>query len=359
MAEAVAVAVPTSMLSSRARKAASAEFDLIVESTLVETPDSRTLLLRPTGDDVVRPFRAGQYLQIAVDINGQTHRRSYSVSGAEGAALQISVKAVVGGTLSHHLVHQASPGDRLRAKGPTGRFVLPNEIPDGTLCFLAAGSGITPIVSMISTILSREPSRPLRLIYATRNEPATMFAESLREMAARHASFELVEVHSQPSTEWLGESGRLTAERATALLRPDADSLVYLCGPADLMTSTRDMLITKGTRSDLIVTESYIRKDHQPPAEPASSKTRPKITWLGSGISDYQRPGETLLAASQRVDADVPYICESGECGSCRVKIIDGTVAHEPDTCLSPAEEQAGYALACSSYAIDDVALEA
>lgn len=358
------------LVSRAARRNATEAMTLAVDSVVWETEQCRTLKLRPLVSAPVRPFKAGQYLQVAVEIGGEVHRRSYSISAAEGKALQITVKAVGGGLVSRHLVEAAKPGDTLEVKGPAGRFVLPDNDRGGPLCFLAAGSGITPIHSMITTALAVDAERTITLVYANRAAEETIFAAALDELAAMHPRVQIVHVHSRPGASWTGLRGRLDAERAVDLLAPASNAEVFLCGPGDLIEGVSQALQRRGVPEDRIHSESYVRKVHRTPAVDTSSSVSvaagaesegdgPRITWKRSDVAGWQHQGETLLAASQRVHADVAYICESGECGSCLVQVVSGDVAHDEGTCLTEADREGGYVLACSSYARTDVVLDA
>jgi ferredoxin-NADP reductase len=350
---------PVAAITRSARRTTTLSTDLEVQTVITETHRSRTLVLRPVGGGRLKAFRAGQYLHISLDIAGEEHSRSYSISSREGQDLQLTVKAVDGGLVSQHLVHHVGPGDVFSAKGPAGRFVLPESENDSPLCFLAAGSGITPIFSMISTALAAEPKRQIRLVYSNRDSQDTIFADALRELASVHSGFEIIEVHSRPGAGWNGHRGRLTGERAVDLLEPTETAHVFLCGPPELMQETCRVLQERGIAADRIHKEVFARRTHEAPPDASAASDEPRVTWTQSGILDRQRPGETLLTASQRVNANVAYICESGECGSCMVKVLSGEVVHEPDTCLTAEQTRAGYVLACSSYARNDVTLEA
>jgi ferredoxin len=126
------------------------------------------------------------------------------------------------------------------------------------------------------------------------------------------------------------------------------------------MTQTRSQLLATGIAADHVHTEAFTKTDRASRATPEpGDHSAPSVQWLTSGVDDVQRPGETLLAASNRAGADVPFICESGECGTCLVKVLSGTVTTEPDTCLTEEEAANGFVLACSSYAHDAVVLDA
>ena len=342
-----------------ASEAGAAAFDVEIEEVIVETPSSRTLVLCPVENGKAVSFRAGQYLQVAVTIDGRAHSRTYSISGAQDGGLQITVKAVDDGHVSGYLCRELEAGDRLTVRGPAGRFVLPADDPDAALCFLAVGSGITPIFSMITTALTEDPARRIRLVYGNRNTRETIFGQQLRELSARHTGLEVVEVHSRPAADWTGQVGRLTATRAVDLLDPAVTDRLFLCGPPELMALTQDALQDRGIASERVHSESFQRKSTVAAAPAlAQESAAPRVVWKRSEIADTQRPGETLLAASQRVDADVSYICESGECGTCKVRVLSGETIHEPDSCLTTEEAEAGFVLACSSYAVDDVTLD-
>ncbi|GGO94365.1 hypothetical protein GCM10011584_35230 [Nocardioides phosphati] len=343
-----------SLISKPVRASASSPaFDVLVAEVVRETADCVTLLLEPSSR--IPAFRAGQYLKLATSVDGDVHTRAYSISGRESAGLQVTVKAVTNGSVSQHLCRDLQAGDTLTATGPHGTFVLPDDDAE-PLAFLAVGSGITPILSMISTALEENPDRGIRLVYGNRGPDDIIFGALLAGLEVDHPGFSVVHVLTKPKRGWQGERGRLTGERAARFLAPRAATHVYLCGPEELVDATVRSLLDVGVQASRVHRERFTPRTREI-ADQVNGEHA--VQWVRSGITDTQQAGESLLDAANRVDANVPFICEAGECGECKIRVLKGEVLHEADTCLSPTEVEAGLALACSSYAVTDLEVDA
>lgn len=316
-----------------------------------ETPSAITLMLEPEdGRRIV--IRAGQYLTHCFNINGVLLKRAYSLSAGEGGALTCTIKLIPGGVVSRHVAQQLRVGDHYSLIGPSGDFVL-DPASTRPLAFLAAGSGITPVISLLETALAQSAERKVRLVYASRNEVEIIFRERLEELAARHPNFHVTHVLSQPSSAWNGERDRLNGERAATLLNAgDAD--VYLCGPTDLMEAVDKTLRARGVPAAHIRRERFLAAPQSPTARPTTPQT---IEFRVSGKTVTQQPGESILEAGLRENVALPFSCTVGGCGHCKVQVLEGdSLLNEPN-CLSAEERAAGYTLACSAYATSRIAI--
>lgn len=317
-----------------------------------ETADALTLVLEPE-DGVMPAFRAGQYFTHCFEIDGQVQRRAYSLSVPEGGGLACTIKLIPDGWVSSHIHEALQVGSRYRLIGPTGDFVL-DEGEAGPLRFLAGGSGITPVISLIETALARQPQRDIRLVYASRSEADIIFAERLRELAGRHPSLQVLHVLSQPQAGWSGERGRLDAARITALLG-SGDAMYYLCGPSGLMEAAEAALRAAGVGAARIRHERFLAapKTQSRPTEPQ------EILFKQSGRVVTQRPGESILEAGLREGLPLQFSCMVGGCAHCKIQVLEGEVALNEPNCLSPEERAAGYTLACSACATGPLAVAA
>jgi ring-1,2-phenylacetyl-CoA epoxidase subunit PaaE len=317
-----------------------------------ETADTLTLVLEPE-DGVAPAFRAGQYFTHCFEIDGQVVRRAYSLCVPEGGGLACTIKLVPGGWVSSHVHEALQVGSRYRLLGPTGDFVL-DEADTGPLRFLAGGSGITPVISLIETALARDPRRDIRLVYASRSEAEIIFRERLHELAARHPSLGIVHVLSQPGSGWSGERGRLDAARIAALLGAD-DAGYYLCGPAGLMDAAATALRAAGVDAARIRQERFLAAPKL-----AERPTQPQeILFKQSGRVVTQRPGESILEAGLREGLPLPFSCMVGGCAHCKLRVLEGEVALSEPNCLSPEERAAGFTLACSACATGPLSVAA
>ncbi|PPE73826.1 hypothetical protein C3942_10490 [Solimonas fluminis] len=317
-----------------------------------ETADTLTLVLEPE-DGVVPDFRAGQYFTHCFEIDGQVVRRAYSLCAPEGGGLACTIKLVPGGWVSSHVHEALQVGSRYRLLGPTGDFLL--EEGSGPLRFLAGGSGITPVISLVETALARDPRRDIRLVYASRSEADIIFAERLRELAQAHPALRLVHVLSQPAAGWTGERGRLDGARIAALLGTDAAAMFYLCGPAGLMEAAESVLRQAGVPAARVRHERFLAAPRlaERPTEPQ------EILFKQSGRVVTQRPGESILEAGLREGLALPFSCMVGGCAHCKLQVLEGEVALSEPNCLSPEERAAGFTLACSACATGPLSVAA
>lgn len=318
-----------------------------------ETPTAVTVLVEPEdGRRIV--FRAGQYLTHCFTVDGAVVKRAYSLSAAEGGALAFTVKSLSGGVASMHVSQRLGVGDRYTIAGPSGDFVL-DPASRRPLVFLAAGSGITPVISLLETALALDASRQVRLLYASRSQDEIIFHERLEALARRHPGVQIVHVLSQPAAGWSGESGRLSGERVAALLGV-GDNDYYLCGPLALMDAAEKALRAGGVAAAQIRRERFL-------AAPKTSASKPiavqEIIFKRSNRSVQQQVGETILEAALREGVALPFSCTVGGCASCKVHVLEGEVALNEPNCLAADEKAQGYTLACSAYAASRITIDA
>lgn len=314
-----------------------------------ETPSAITLLLEPEdGRRIV--IRAGQYLTHCFNINGTLFKRAYSLSTSESGALACTIKLIPGGVVSRHVAQQLRIGDHYSLIGPSGDFVL-DPASTRPLAFLAAGSGITPVISLLETALTQNAERSVRLVYASRNESEIIFRERLDDLAKRHPNLQITHVLSQPNTAWFGERGRLNGERAANFLDA-AGADVYLCGPVPLMDAVEQALRARSVDAAHIRRERFLAAAQPQTARP---DTPQQIEFRVSGKTITQQPGETILEAGLREHVALPFSCTVGGCGHCKVQVLEGDIALNEPNCLSPEERAAGYTLACSAFATSRV----
>lgn len=316
-----------------------------------ETPSAITVLLEPEdGRRII--IRAGQYLTHCFNINGTPYKRAYSLSTSESGALACTIKLIPGGIVSRFVAQQLRIGDHYSLIGPSGDFVL-DPASTRPLAFLAAGSGITPVISLLETALTQNAERSIRLVYASRNEAEIIFRERLDELAQRHPNLRITHVLSQPGPAWSGERGRLSGERAAALLAAqDAD--IYLCGPVGLMDAVESALRKQGVPASHIRRERFLAASQPQTARPTAPQ---QIEFRRSGKTVTQKPGETILEAGLREHVALPFSCTVGGCGHCKVQVLEGDAALNEPNCLSPQERAAGYTLACSAFATSRIVI--
>jgi ferredoxin-NADP reductase len=323
-----------------------------------ETADAVTLVLEPVehaGGAPVR-FAPGQFFTLHVRIDGETHKRAYSASSSplETDAVAVTVKRVQGGRVSTYLVERAREGDAIDVLGPSGSFTpLPSAAPR-SLVLVAGGSGITPVASIVRTVLETEPGTRLALVYGNRAREDVIFADPLEALANRHGSrLEVRHVLERPPPDWTGGAGLLDAaalnRELDALRTPlDAGAEYFLCGPAPMMAAARACLEGRGVAPARIHEERFVSAHASPAA--AEAGPQPVTVRLRGKTHDLiVLPGRTLLEAALDAGVDVPFSCSVGGCGTCLVHLADGQVAMDEPNCLSPRERAEGMVLACAS----------
>jgi ferredoxin-NADP reductase len=318
-----------------------------------ETADAVTVTLEPE-DGKPLHFRAGQYLTHLFTIDGETLKRAYSLSSAEGQAPSFTAKMVENGRVSAHLQTRLRPGERYSVLGPSGEFILGHGAHP--LLFVAGGSGITPVISLIETALAAQPERVVRLLYASRSEDDIIFRARLAALAQRHASLSVTHVLSRPGPAWRGERDRLDLVRVASLLAPPPESEAYLCGPTGLMDAAVAGLVAAAVPAARIRRERFL-------AAPRASAARPSapqpIEFRRSGRTVMQNLGESILECGLREGIALDFSCTVGGCGSCKLHVVSGHFALNEPNCLSSEERATGHTLACSSYALEPLVIDA
>ena len=309
-------------------------------------------------------FEPGQSLTLRRYVDGQEHRRSYSICAAAGERPRIGVREIPDGMFSSWLVHEVRPGTEIEVQTPTGSFCPdPSVLEGGRHLCVAAGSGITPIISIAGTALRHADSR-VTLLYGNRTSSSVMFAEELGDLKNRHGPrFQLVHVLSREPRDVELFSGRLDADRlrrlVDVLVPIEAVDHVWLCGPFAMVTSAREVLAALGVPPERVHVELFY-VDEPPPelhreAPPLTGETS-DVTVVLDGLSatapmSRDRP---ILDSAQAVRGDLPFACKGGVCGTCRAQVRDGEVDLRRNYALEQAEVDAGFVLTCQSYPVSD-----
>ena len=303
-------------------------------------------------------FRAGQSLTLRRVLDGRDERRSYSICAPAGERPRIGVREVPGGLFSRWLVHEVSAGDVVEVSTPTGSFTPAAAAPGGRHVLVAAGSGITPVLSIAATVL-RDAGSSVTLVYGNRRTTSVMFAEELADLKDAYGSrFELVHVLSREPREVELLSGRLDAERLRRILLalvplPAVDGF-WLCGPYELVVAARGVLADLGVDADRVHAELF--HVDEPPApvvhrDVEMSGPSSEVTVVLDGRSTtLTLPRDVpLLDSAQRVRADLPFACKGGVCGTCRAKVSSGEVDMRRNYALEADEVAKGFVLTCQS----------
>ncbi|MGH3915624.1 MAG: 1,2-phenylacetyl-CoA epoxidase subunit PaaE [Pseudonocardiaceae bacterium] len=301
-------------------------------------------------------FRAGQY----VTLRRGEERRCYSICAAEGASLRIGVRRVAAGSFSEWLVDRVAAGDQIEVGAPTGRFTC-ELTADTRHVMIAAGSGITPVLSLMSTVLAAEPSSAVTLLYGNRRSETVMFLEELADLKNAYGPrLQLVHVLSREPLETEILHGRLDAVRLhtllTALVPIDEVDHWWLCGPLGMTADARAVLTELGIPAGRVHRELFYVEDLPPAPVRPQKRINDGVTAtviLEGRTTTLHLPRDIpVLDAAQRVRTDLPFACKGGVCGSCRAKLTAGEVRMRRNFALEPQEVAAGYILTCQSLPV-------
>jgi ring-1,2-phenylacetyl-CoA epoxidase subunit PaaE len=312
-------------------------------------------------------FLAGQHLTVrrVDETTGEDVRRSYSICSTPAelerrGRLRIGVKEIPGGAFSEFAAHVLRPGETVEVMPPLGHFTS-EFMPTRTRRYgaIAAGSGITPVLALITTALETEPESSFTLLYGNRYARSVMFAEELADLKDRFpARLHVVHVLSREPQEAELLSGRLDARRLARLF----DTLVpaeridewFLCGPYGMVVDARGVLADRGVPDVAVHTELFHVEAGPPPprrTSPGAGGGRAEVTVMLDGRASTFRMDldERVLDAALKVRGELPYACKGGVCSTCRAKLVEGEVSMARNFALEPDELAAGYVLTCQS----------
>ncbi|MPY34223.1 phenylacetate-CoA oxygenase/reductase subunit PaaK [Streptomyces adustus] len=311
-------------------------------------------------------FAPGQSLTVRREIDGRDERRSYSICSPAGSVPRIGVRVVPGGLFSSWLVREVRPGDTVEVMTPTGAFT-PDLTEPGHHVLVAAGSGITPMVSIAESVLAADSRSRVTLFYGNRRTGSVMFADELADLKDLYPSrFQLAHVLSREPREAEVLSGRLDADRLRALVGALVDVQSadhwWLCGPHGMVRDAQAVLADLGVPGERVHQELFYADD-EPVREvrhdedtdtvdgPVSQVT---LTLDGRSTTSALSRRRTILDGAQLTRPDLPFACKGGVCGTCRALVTDGEADMRRNFALEPGEVDAGYVLTCQSFPVSE-----
>jgi ring-1,2-phenylacetyl-CoA epoxidase subunit PaaE len=308
-------------------------------------------------------FRPGQYLTLRLFVDGREERRSYSICTPAGAAPKIGVRRVDTGLFSEWLVDRLTPGDEIEVAPPAGSFT-PDIRPGSHHGLIAAGSGITPVLSIAASVLAAHPDTRVTLLYGNRRTDTVMFTEEIADLKNAHGPrLHLLHVLSREPMEAEIFTGRLDADKLRVLLGAlvdvaDVDEW-WLCGPLGMTEGAVAVLTEFGVDRKRVHRELFYVDEpppelHRPDVAIEGETSEVTVVLNGRSTSLTLPRAETILDSAQRVRGDLPFACKGGVCGTCRAKVIDGDVRMRRNFALEDDEVEAGFVLTCQSAPVSE-----
>lgn len=302
-------------------------------------------------------FEPGQHVTVRTDLGGENVRRNYSICApATRAQLRIAVKHIAGGAFSTFVANDLEAGDVLEVMTPTGRFGTPlHPLARKHYVGLVAGSGITPVLSILATTLEIETESRFTLVYGNRTRESTMFRDELDRLESRYADrLEILHVLSGDALHTPELRGRIDRDKLTgwltSSLEPDSVDEWFVCGPMGMTTTARDVLIEHSVDPERIHVELFFGYDTPPATRRAYEPATVTFTLSGTRATVELAPGDSILEGALQRRSDAPYACMGGACGTCRAKLVEGEVEMDHNFALGRAELDAGYILTCQSH---------
>lgn len=342
--------------------------------------DTNSYFLEPTDGQPVS-YRAGQFLTLILNhrTNGPNDyevRRSYSLSSAPGEPLRLTIKRVTNGEISRFLLDTLRVGDVLTSLFPAGRFVL-NPDQTGDLVLLGAGSGITPLFSILKHVLHTEATRRVTLLYSNSNERSIIFRDELDELQRQYPDrFRLIYLLSNPPDDWPGLRGSMRLGRLnnvmldgvlpTLIGASERSSLrFYVCGPGDYMRMVQFTLVFSGIRPEQILRENFVIAPVVLTPPPALAQDRTVLLRfrnrdrIAREVVITVPAYRSILQAALDEGIALPYSCRGGRCSTCIARCTAGSVHMTINDVLTERDLAEGWILTCTGYpAGDGVAIE-
>jgi ferredoxin-NADP reductase len=324
--------------------------NLLLAQIEQQAHDTKTLRFQIPKERQLRA-RPGQFLTFQWPIDGQRVMRSYTISSSpiHGNYVEITPKRTENGCVSVFLNERAKPGLRVEARGPYGQFYF-DETVHKNIVLIAAGSGITPMISMLRYIDDLELATSVTLLYWVRTAADIIFQSELARLERSLPNFKYEVCLSQPDLAWKGHSGRLTWEFVSQHLIDVDSPTFFLCGPKGFMDNACQILSTLGVKQERILQESFGESQRSTESHPREARPTETVVFLHSQKVCQASAGCTLLELAEKNGVKIPYGCRQGLCGTCATRVLSGEVQMEAEAGgLTAEQKNAGYVLPCVS----------
>jgi ring-1,2-phenylacetyl-CoA epoxidase subunit PaaE len=347
-------------------------YDLTVKDIIQETKDAISIVFeQPAGEKI--SYKSGQFLTLIVSIGGKEVRRAYSLctSPFTDPDLAVTVKRVEKGLMSNWLPDNLKKGTKVKIMEPMGQFTTEyNKDRKRHIIMFAGGSGITPMMSIIKSILTQEPESIVSLLYGNRDIDSIIFKNELDKWETKYEGrLHVIHALDNAPMNWQGYSGLLNHEMLTKLFEriPDwgVEKTTYLmCGPEGMMKNVESLLELRSIPKEKIFKESFVqgtidKKEEAPATSGALQEREVTIRYDGQEFKVVVPPNKSILETALDQGIDLPYSCQSGLCTACRGKALSGKVKLDEEEGLSASERAEGYVLTCVGHPLtDDVVIE-
>ncbi len=308
-------------------------------------------------------FKAGQYITLKTTINGEEIRRDYSICSSENSGnLTVAVKAVENGTFSVYANENLKAGDMLEVAEPNGRFVFEaNDAKTRTIAAFAAGSGITPILSIAKTLLEDEPFSNFILVYGNKTLNEAMFAEDLMRLKDTYGNRFHVHFICSQAQEEDALFGRIEKSTVNLIVKNKYKGVsienFYLCGPEQMIHTVKDVLVENGVKEKAILFELFtapVEAESGSNAETLSGNSKIKVLVDDQEFEFEMSQEQSILEAALKQDIDAPYSCQGGICSSCIARLTEGKATMRQNNILTDSEVAEGLILTCQAHPSSD-----
>ena len=331
--------------------------NLLLAQIRQETHDTKTLRFQLPKE---RRFWAkpGQFLTFQWPVDGRRVLRSYTISSSPTHEnyVEITPKRMENGCISVFLHDQARPGLLVEASGPYGRFYFDEKLHK-SIVLLAAGSGITPMISILRYIQHLGLATPVRLLYCVRTAGDIIFENELERFGEALPDFNYEVCLSQPDPSWKGRSGHLSAEFISHHVSDPFSRTFFLCGPPGFMNTAHQILVAFGVNPEQILQESFGQGTASTQSGSREVRQSETVVFIRSQKVCQACAGTTLLDLAEQNDVPIPYSCRQGQCGTCATRVLSGSVEMDAETGLTREQKNAGYVLPCVGRASGTVVL--
>jgi ring-1,2-phenylacetyl-CoA epoxidase subunit PaaE len=344
-----------------------AEFHTLTIDRVEPVTDSSVAVTFVVPESLAETFahEAGQHVIVKTEIDDETVRRSYSICSPSGSSeLTVGIKHLDGGVFSTYANEVLSAGDTIEVTPPTGDFTVVTDAQnEGHYIAIVAGSGITPVLSMISSVLETEPASRFTLIYGNRDGRSVMFLDELDALKNRYPDrFVMIHILSRESHAIELFEGRIDEEKLVQLFSTVVDAGTatdwYLCGPSGIVQAARTVLVSGGVPEDNIHDELFFAGDDAAAVAVSDDLIGSEVKFTLDGRTStviVDPDGAPILDHALAVRPDAPFSCRSGACASCRARVTKGEVVMDKNWSLNQEEVDAGQVLSCQSHPVSEV----